>query len=160
MSFSLLNFPTQTPMDLYAKMNPINNQVIGLNTTKESIFDESMSFSDFDESKIKNLSIKPLRTIKRRKHVFDPDLKILDIISKEIHLEFNEENQKANAIKKDENYTKEILLPKKCAHKQYKWSYEENEMFYKAIDIFGTDFSLIQTCLPAKTRKEIKVIFL
>lgn len=158
MSFSLLNFQQEPQMDFYAKKTPQNNQAIGLNpTTKESISDDSMSFYDSDE-KIRNLSIKPFRSIKRKKHVFDGDLKFLDLISKEIHIEFNEESQKS-IIKKDENYNKEILLPKKSTQKKSKWTCEENEIFYKAIAIFGTDFSLIQTCLPTKTRKEIKVIF-
>ena len=42
----------------------------------------------------------------------------------------------------------------------FKWSDVETEMFYKALQVFGTDFSMIEKELLVgrKTRKQIKVL--
>ena len=40
--------------------------------------------------------------------------------------------------------------------KSEKWFQEETEKFYNALQIFGTDFSIIAKLLPGRTRKQIK----
>ena len=37
-----------------------------------------------------------------------------------------------------------------------KWTEEENKLFYKAIELFGLDFSLFEIVLKKRTREEIK----
>ena len=37
-----------------------------------------------------------------------------------------------------------------------KWTEEENELFYKAIELFGLDFSFLEIVLKKRTREEIK----
>lgn len=39
-----------------------------------------------------------------------------------------------------------------------KWSSEETEKFYVALQMFGTDFSMIESLLPKRTRKQVKVL--
>ncbi len=39
-----------------------------------------------------------------------------------------------------------------------KWSAEETEKFYKALQLVGTDFSIISNLLPGRSRKQIKVL--
>ena len=41
-----------------------------------------------------------------------------------------------------------------------KWTDEENKLFYKAIELFGLDFSMIEIVLKKRTRAEIKRKFL
>ena len=41
-----------------------------------------------------------------------------------------------------------------------KWTEEENKLFYKAIELFGLDFSMIEIVLKKRTRDEIKRKFL
>ena len=41
-----------------------------------------------------------------------------------------------------------------------KWTEEENKLFYKAIELFGLDFSMIEIVLKKRTREEIKRKFL
>ena len=41
-----------------------------------------------------------------------------------------------------------------------KWTEEENQLFYKAIELFGLDFSMIEIVLKKRTREEIKRKFL
>ena len=45
---------------------------------------------------------------------------------------------------------------KRRKEKSEKWHPEETEKFYKALQIFGTDFSIISKLLPGRTRKQIK----
>lgn len=44
----------------------------------------------------------------------------------------------------------------KKKEKSEKWLPEETEKFYKALQIFGTDFSIIMKLLPGRSRKQIK----
>ena len=41
-----------------------------------------------------------------------------------------------------------------------KWTEEENKLFYKAIELFGLDFSMIEIILKKRSREEIKRKFL
>ena len=41
-----------------------------------------------------------------------------------------------------------------------KWTEEENKLFYKALELFGLDFSMIEIVLKKRTREEIKRKFL
>jgi len=41
--------------------------------------------------------------------------------------------------------------------KSKRWTPEETEQFYEALSKFGTDFSLVQTAMPGRTRKMIKL---
>ena len=42
-----------------------------------------------------------------------------------------------------------------------KWSKQETELFYKAMEQFGTDFTLIQSSLfPSRTRRQVKAKYL
>jgi len=50
----------------------------------------------------------------------------------------------------------EKTIKTKRKEKSEKWSLEETEKFYKALQIFGTDFSIIVKLLPGRTRKQIK----
>ena len=43
---------------------------------------------------------------------------------------------------------------KKC--QTQRWSHEETRKFYKLLEIFGCDFSLIQTLFKGRTRQQIK----
>jgi hypothetical protein len=40
--------------------------------------------------------------------------------------------------------------------KPTKWKKEDTELFYKAIEQFGTDFTLIQSLFPGRTRRQVK----
>ncbi|KAF7682799.1 Transcription factor TFIIIB component B'' [Astathelohania contejeani] len=51
-----------------------------------------------------------------------------------------------------------MTYKKKVANK--KWSALETEMFYKGLEICGTEFSLLEGLLIGKTRKQIKNKFL
>jgi len=61
--------------------------------------------------------------------------------------EDEDEHEKADSEKKRGRRKKE---------KSEKWSQEETDKFYKALQIFGTDFSIIAKLLPGRTRKQIK----
>eukprot|EP01028_Stygiella_incarcerata_P007632 TRINITY_DN31766_c0_g1_i4.p1 TRINITY_DN31766_c0_g1~~TRINITY_DN31766_c0_g1_i4.p1 ORF type:complete len:105 (+),score=24.35 TRINITY_DN31766_c0_g1_i4:175-489(+) len=37
-----------------------------------------------------------------------------------------------------------------------KWTSEETERFFKALHVYGTEFSLIETMFPGRTRRQIK----
>ena len=41
-----------------------------------------------------------------------------------------------------------------------KWTEEENKLFYKVIELFGLDFSMIEIVLKERTREEINRKFL
>tara|TARA_B100001778_G_scaffold223039_1_gene184935 strand:- start:21 stop:434 length:414 start_codon:yes stop_codon:yes gene_type:complete len=41
-----------------------------------------------------------------------------------------------------------------------KWSKQETELFYKAMEQFGTDFTLIQRLFPSRTRRQVKAKYL
>ena len=47
---------------------------------------------------------------------------------------------------------------KKQKQRSEKWSKDETEKFYKALQIFGTDFSMIEKLLPNRSRRQIKVL--
>ena len=66
-----------------------------------------------------------------------------DIIPKEIVYESNNEN--INSL----SYLKDKIKPKK-------WSEEETNQFYKAIKLFGLDFSFLEIVLKPRIREEIK----
>ena len=51
---------------------------------------------------------------------------------------------------------KESRRGKRRREKAEKWLPEETEKFYKALQIFGTDFSIIMKLLPGRSRKQIK----
>ena len=44
--------------------------------------------------------------------------------------------------------------------KPMKWSKQETELFYKAMEQFGTDFTLIQRLFPSRTRRQVKAKYL
>jgi len=46
---------------------------------------------------------------------------------------------------------------RKKKERSEKWQPEETEKFYRALQIFGTDFSFIADLLSGRTRKQIKV---
>lgn len=50
----------------------------------------------------------------------------------------------------------EVKEKVKRKEKSEKWLPEETEKFYKALQIFGTDFSIIMKLLPGRSRKQIK----
>ena len=60
-----------------------------------------------------------------------------------------------------ETIPKEICISKKALQIQKenteKWTAEEMEIFYKGLEIWGTDFSMIAIMLPTKNRTQIKV---
>eukprot|EP00826_Nyctotherus_ovalis_P027195 TRINITY_DN2121_c0_g1_i18.p2 TRINITY_DN2121_c0_g1~~TRINITY_DN2121_c0_g1_i18.p2 ORF type:complete len:153 (+),score=55.37 TRINITY_DN2121_c0_g1_i18:200-658(+) len=43
--------------------------------------------------------------------------------------------------------------------KAERWLEEETEKFYRALQIFGTDFSVIERLMPGRSRKQIKSKF-
>ena len=44
--------------------------------------------------------------------------------------------------------------------KPTKWTKQETELFYKAMEQFGTDFTLIQRLFPSRTRRQVKAKYL
>jgi hypothetical protein len=44
--------------------------------------------------------------------------------------------------------------------KPTKWTRQETELFYKAMEQFGTDFTLIQRLFPSRTRRQVKAKYL
>eukprot|EP00826_Nyctotherus_ovalis_P043612 TRINITY_DN4611_c0_g1_i1.p1 TRINITY_DN4611_c0_g1~~TRINITY_DN4611_c0_g1_i1.p1 ORF type:complete len:265 (+),score=59.04 TRINITY_DN4611_c0_g1_i1:229-1023(+) len=56
----------------------------------------------------------------------------------------------------EEVRNKESSRGRRRKEKSEKWLPEETERFYKALQIFGTDFSIIVRLLPGRSRKQIK----
>ncbi len=64
-----------------------------------------------------------------------------------------------NLAEEDEELHAQSEGTKRGRHKKEKsekWSTKETEKFYHALQIFGTDFSVIAKLLPGRTRKQIK----
>ena len=53
-------------------------------------------------------------------------------------------------------YLEREEVKREVKEKSKKWSPEETEKFYKALQIFGTDFSILMKLLPGRSRKQIK----
>lgn len=47
----------------------------------------------------------------------------------------------------------------KKAYRAEKWSEKEIDRFYKALQVFGTDFSVVAQMMPGRNRTELKVFY-
>ena len=63
--------------------------------------------------------------------------------SLEIYLNKDDEEAKKNSREKEKTKTD-------------KWPKEDTEKFYKALQLFGTDFTILMQLLPGRSRRQIK----
>lgn len=68
---------------------------------------------------------------------------------KDISSEFNIVIENSNAASTSFNYRR-----RKCSSE--KWTAEETDRFYKALQQYGTDFSLIALLFPTRTRSQVR----
>ncbi len=144
--------------NFYAKMQIIHkNEVPFLTTTEKS---ETSETSTFDQANLlENISVRKIPKIKRKTSVFDNEITFSDLVSKKVKFEFPKEKKFAKIVA--ELIPKEICISKKALQSQKenteKWTPEEMEIFFKGLEIWGTDFSMISFMLPTKNRTQIKV---
>lgn len=146
--------------------DPMVKPILGLPNLIETPF---LTTNDRDSSIIedasfileRNIAVKTIRKVPRKRDIMDKDLTFSEILSKKIKFEFpNDRNSKVPLIE-NEPISHEIYLSKKAVEriskKSDKWTSEEVELLFKGIEAFGTDFSMIgQTFLPGKSRNSIK----
>ena len=141
----------------YSSTNKINIKKI----QKKNSIDKSEDIKPKNNADDKNEYIKKLKSkivmVNGKMVMEKPDVGL-------INKKYNEEHYKnlspletvfANHEEKVVNSLSFInLKPSK------KWTEEENKLFYKAIELFGLDFSMIEIVLKKRTREEIKRKFL
>ena len=107
-----------------------------------------------NEEKDKNEFMKQIKTkivIKDGKMIMEkPDV---GLISKKYNEEHNKHITETIIVNEDEKLTSLSFLKKE---KTKKWSEEETNNFYKAIELFGLDFSFLSIVLSPRRREEIK----
>ncbi len=118
---------------------------------------------DPEETVISAPSPKEPSTPKQKEVVFAPQVRIVDgqIVVNEESLvvtadsSANVSHEDYNVVVETGNHvTSHSFLTNRTTTE--KWSTEETELFYKALQQYGTDFSIIENLFPTKDRRQIK----
>lgn len=160
LEMDILPYPIPFFIAKFPTMNiQIQEPIIFTTTDKQSDCTETQS--NYEGILLTNVSIKPITTAKRKKNIMENDLTLKDIVSKKIKFDYPEEKNQTPKKAPIEIIPPEIYLAKKSLKtKNDKWTLNEIETFYKGVEIWGTDFSLISVMLPTKSRNQIKRKFL
>ena len=140
--------------DHYSNKNK-NNSKKG--QKKYSIDNKSEEIKPLNEAEDKNEYIKKVKAkivmVNGRMVIEKPDVGL-------INKKYNEEHYKNISpietvfVNNEEKVINSLSFLDKKPTK--KWTEEENKLFYKAIEMFGLDFSFLEIVLKKRTREEIK----
>ena len=134
---------------LTKKNNSSNSSKITNKELKEIKNQISNSNTINNEDYLKSLKPK-IVIINGKMTIEKPDISLLN-------KQYNEENYKNNIqIQQLDQIKKVTSLSFKKIQPRKKWSENETKLFYKAIEIFGLDFSFLEIILKPRTRLEIK----
>ena len=134
---------------LSKKNNSSNSSKITNKEIKEIKNQISNSNAINNEDYLKSLKPK-IVIINGKMTIEKPDISLLN-------KQYNEENYKNNIqIQQLDQIKKVTSLSFKKIQPRKKWSESETKLFYKAIEIFGLDFSFLEILLKTRSRLEIK----
>lgn len=124
------------------------------NTDNKKEENQASLNNKINEEKDKNEFMKQIKSkivIKNGRMIMEkPDV---GLISKKYNEEHNKHITETIFVNEDEKLTSLSFLKKE---KTKKWSEEETSNFYKALELFGLDFSFLSIVLSPRRREEIK----